>query len=526
MRRPKNLKILVTPFLILFASVQVYGQSLLTNVETYAKCYSKITDHPVDPTSADYKAVAANKLNPVTACMDTLKKANFVEINDQRVLANKNDIISRSILRNFHQFHLSWFTSLHSNNTHDTLHAFVDNTEPGLFITDALFGEKHYKTITTSNTPLRGVREQNSPATYVVNTLNLSPVDITVGGKKISAKRILMMAPMDKTPATPDRYFDVNTIDKKVPLGPLVGIQTAPTVTIPLPPFAGRATLTPTQLASTMYEGTSVNLTENYGGGILGVPSLFINNVEQYGAMDGGLKVHRRWANNIFYDILCSSLPNLPENNSEVKKEHELFMSQNSNLSFRTNTTCLACHTTIDNLAHVARNVQIRDLANNNFERDFRESHPEKIFSSFFGVYKHKAREPATTIIDVDPLYNKREPKGSVTYMNYDKKFINRPVTGLQEYGEVLASENDLYVCAAKRYYKFFTGVDVPLTYIPLDKDKKPKNAADTFNHYHRQTVINLGVKLKTHGSLQTLIEEILKTKTFKARNPAEVGGN
>ena len=120
-----------------------------------------------------------------------------------------------------------------------------------------------------------------------------------------------------------------------------------------------------------LYEGDTFNLTAHYGGGLLGSAVLLANNAERPGALNGGLLLHRRWANNIFYDLMCSDMPNLQENDPEVTKEFNTFKAQKSELSFRTNRTCLRCHTSIDNLAHVARNVRINDMLNNTYERIF-----------------------------------------------------------------------------------------------------------------------------------------------------------
>ncbi|MCC6138679.1 MAG: hypothetical protein IT287_08595 [Bdellovibrionaceae bacterium] len=524
MRTYKNIQLLSLSVLITSLYTSGAGaQELMSNQEIYAKCYAKISDHPVDTNSADYKNVVAKKLDPVEACAKVLDKAMLKSNGTKRELADKNDVVSRAILRNFHQFHLSWFTSLHSTAAHDTLHVFIDNTEPGLVLTDAFFGGNPYSSITTAKKGLSGIRQESAPAVHVVNTTNLTNTILMIGPMKVTAP----------LPAPINNFFDANEMGKKLSVGPLLGIQDAEKITVPMPGGVARETLTEAQLPSVLYEGTSIDLARHYGGGILGSPSLFLNNVEQYGQMDGGLKVHRRWASNIYYDIMCSSLPNLSDSSAAVKQEHAFFTKQKTDLSFRSNKSCLACHTTIDNLAHVARNVRVNQLVNNNFLRDFRDDKlSTKTARTMYAVYGYKdvkpALEPAAipSAPDVDPLYHRRTPKGRVVYMDYDSKLVDKPVTGLQEYGEVLAKQNDIYVCAAKRYYLFLTGVDVPLKPIPLDpKTKLPVSKSDTFNHYHRQQVVSLGLKLKTHGSLKTLVSDILKTKTFKARNPAEVGG-
>ena len=69
-------------------------------------------------------------------------------------------------------------------------------------------------------------------------------------------------------------------------------------------------------------------------------------------------------------------------------------------------------------------------------------------------------------------------------------------------------------------------GVEVSLTLIKLDSKGKPVNKSENFAHHHRSQVVSIGKKLKSHGSLRTMIQDILNTPTFKAPQSAEVGGN
>jgi hypothetical protein len=492
------------------------AQEMLSNEEVYSKCYAKISDHPVEMNSADYKNVAAGKLDPIAACIKLLNTAMFSKKSgNKRQIANSNDMVSKSIVRTFHQFHLSWFSSLHSGAFFDPLHVFADNNEPGLFITDALFSNKHFKSITTSQEPLRGIRENSNPKPYLVNNIDMDAA-LIASGPMISLRPI---------PANKDNYLEIK--GSRVPVGPLLGIQTAPVVSSILPEFLARPTLPDNLLPTALREGMSYNIADHFGGGILGSVALFANNAETFSPLDGGLNVHRRWANNIFYDLMCANLPNLKESDAAVIREYNRFAKDKSDLSFRTNKSCLRCHTSIDNLAHVSRNVRVSLTLSNAFVRDFLVDHVSpKPIRSLFSVYEHKVRAPAITPIDKDPLYQKRSPAGSLTYNDYNGKYWDEPVTGLQQFGNRMAAHDDIYVCAAKRYYYFLTGVDVPLTPIPLGADKKPKSKNDNFTFYHREKVVGIGKRLKSHGSLKTLIQEILTTPTFKARNPAEVGGN
>jgi hypothetical protein len=86
-----------------------------------------------------------------------------------------------------------------------------------------------------------------------------------------------------------------------------------------------------------------------------------------------------------------------------------------------------------------------------------------------------------------------------------------KEVEGLQQLGESMATTNDLYVCAAKRYYRFLTGIDVNLA--DLGNINTP--AISLGEKFQRERVIKMGLDLKSHQSLRSLIKNIIKTEAF-----------
>jgi hypothetical protein len=478
--------------------------------EVFGKCYEKITDLPVDIHSSIYKDVESGKTDPVTACMSVFKNAQFKVVDNHRMLRNTADEVSVSILRNFHQFHLSWFTSgalggaLGSSNFQ-----YNDNDEPGLYVTDSLFSNKAYSSVMTSSEPLRGVRDGNVPDTYFIANSNFTD-------------RIPILAPAKTGKLAIVNNF-VELTGTRVSLGSLVGISRAPQIIMPLPANVGVSAVTEANLTSRQHDGTSVDITGRSGGGVLGSFVLLQNNMESGVKLDGGLHVHRRWASNFMTNMLCASLPSLRSTDAPVQRE--LAMFSNSSLSFRKSSTCLACHTTLDNLAHVTRNMDMVTSISGVNRRLIADAFPGKNFIDMPLAMTHKVRSPAAAVSDNDPLYIRRPPKGALVFRDYNNNLVNESVNGLQELGAAIAKREDMYVCAAKRYYYFLTGVDIPLTPIAIDSvTKKNKYPSDNFNFYHREKIVSLGKALKKDGSLMKLMENILRTPTFKARNAAQVG--
>jgi hypothetical protein len=137
-----------------------------------------------------------------------------------------------------------------------------------------------------------------------------------------------------------------------------------------------------------------------------------------------------------------------------------------------------------------------------------------------------------TEPIDKDTLYHRRQPDGRLVYRDYSGKLVNENVRGIPALGAAVSRQDDIYMCAAKRYYNFLTGISVPLDPIPIDaKTKKPTDPKDNFAYYHRQRILSLGATLKkgtdSEGkawNLRNLVKEIIKSNAFRAKNPAVVG--
>lgn len=474
----------------------------------YAKCYAKLTDHPVEYASADYKAVVAGKLDPIKACLKVLDSAFFVKSSGGKVrkLKKTGDPIARGILRNFHQFHLSWFSEPYNN--YRGFFSLVDHTEPALFLTDALFSKKHYKTIVTAKTPLRGVRNAGQANPYYLFTSNIQNLNFVMG--PVSSK---------------DHNFNTLPNKPRVPVGFLLGVQDAPRIVIPLTPSFGRDKLDKRLYASRIKKGDRTNFTEHYGGGVLGSPAFLINNMENNGNLDGGERINRRWANNSFYDIMCLTLPTLRD--TDVTGEMNRY--KGSQLSFRTDRSCQRCHATLDNMADASKNIEMAVTASGTFLRILRDKYKGQAFTNHRVMYKHnvaltmnekvpigKNKDICEKDLDSDRCYSRRPAVGKLFYRDYKGRLVNQSVNGIQDLGNKISRRDDIYMCAAKRYYEFLTGVNIPI---------QNANTSDKFVKHHYNQIIKLGTNLKKNGSLRNLIEGILKTPAFKALDPKTVAG-
>jgi hypothetical protein len=108
----------------------------------------------------------------------------------------------------------------------------------------------------------------------------------------------------------------------------------------------------------------------------------------------------------------------------------------------------------------------------------------------------------------VDPDYRNRPATGNLFYRASDGSLVDLPFVGLGGLGNLLADQDDLYRCITKRYYEFFIGVKVPMSFTAENLAQDP----------HRATINNLALELKDHGSLKKTIYEIIKSTEYRKK--------
>jgi hypothetical protein len=119
-------------------------------------------------------------------------------------------------------------------------------------------------------------------------------------------------------------------------------------------------------------------------------------------------------------------------------------------------------------------------------------------------------------------LYHQSAPTGTLRYRGFRSTAVTRAnFSSLEQLGAGLAASRDLYECAAKRYYKFFTGIDVRLDTLTAPAASAPettrlKHAVDA---QHQAMVIKIAARLKSGQSLRTLVSDIVSSPVFKSRN-------
>lgn len=516
----------MTLLIILLVGVfSSYGQTNYTDEQLYGKCYAMFTDSPLDPTDVNLLKVKNGELNPIDGCMKLLSDSDFKKEGTNLVLKN-NTATSRSVMRKFHQFHLSWFSrSIPIGSVDAGLFGILDHTEPALYLTESVFGDRSYDSVLTRSDSIRGTRSEG-----------LDPRGPRINNYQHQSQP-LIFAPLvrfNRNSADFAAHDNWNIIPTslRVQSGQLIGIEKAPVVNVKININDGRATLAKTSYANLVVPGlTSMNVVQNYGGGIVGSTAYLLMNRLAQERNDGGINVHRRYANNFFKDVLCLNLPTLTA--ADVQSEYDKYNkgSEKSSLSFRNESSCLQCHTTMDNFSSVARNL-ITGVSGSNVQsvRVLNASLPGPTYRNATYVRQQKAElsenekipsgsspDICRKTIDSDQCYQRRKPVSRLVYRNYRGELVDTTVEGPQQMGEALAKQDDMYMCAAQRYYSFLTGVTIPMQY--------SANSNDPFIKKHYDIIEKMGLDLKKHKSMKQLIRDIISGEAYKAVNPLSTGG-
>ena len=544
------------------------SQAMLSPTALFSRCYAHIRGIRPDTSNPLYQQVVSGKLTPVDACMQLLAKANFVAVSQStlsaaqkatvtpsnqamtytpRIIADPTDGEAIDVLNRFYNFHRMWFSAQDLANVPANIAVnfyFLNNdrlndpTEPALFLTRALFEPGiQYKEVVTGNYGVRGIR---SLGAWVRDyfTGSTSAFNLQVPGAGLERGLLWGIAP----------YTSEGNSNWMTDNGTLVSTFNHGNATSISRTFSGK---------------------RNYGGGIPGLSTYVLMNSGfpttagggedsptndpteiNSGRSNASRRMHRRWAQNVLHDMLCRDLPSLQLGDvaSLVSNYTSSFKDETTRLPFRSSSACMSCHASIDPLAATARSLYFDHAINVNWltpselgtGKDATTSPAVPIVASTHSITSIPAKGspvpaayqlPETppggeySMMSRDPLFSYRPDSGDLRYRSYDGSLVwlhikaSADVDGLAQLGTALSQSNDLYVCAASRYLKYFTGIEVNLQ-DPTDS-RFPALSADDL-HY-RDVAVQLGLSLKKHQSLTQLIKEIMSSNLYQKQSMRDV---
>lgn len=448
----------------------------LNPLQTFHRCYGQITQLSAynDPDYTNIKNRIENGADVIDECMDVLKRAKFQSSSSRMPSQVSTDSIKEAILNTFHQLHHSWFmdTSLPRNigsgDVQHYLKNYFDTSEPALYYLNALFGDNVRAEQTWSSTENLRARRSEGVLQETIYHINSSKKrnreDMAFGG------------------ATP--------FPEK---GKIHGVYDSPLQTLNY--YTTTAT---TSAAGSFDYGTQLGL------GAYGVMSYLLATVDESAnfTSNGAMNVPRKWAKKMITDSLCRELP-------VVRTDDILHQVSTNPLApeFRKAASCVECHSTMDRMASTIRGFKYRLInANNNATR------PGGLFYTLEPVTMSTESGDIGWREEPDSDFHKRPTNGVFYFRDLFGNLHDVNLNSPADLAPVLSQLDDPYICMAKRYYAYFTGVDVPLT------DTPGRDSFSTADSRHFNQVVSLGRYLKndTNQSVMKLIEAILRLPDYQ----------
>ncbi len=252
-------------------------------------------------------------------------------------------------------------------------------------------------------------------------------------------------------------------------------------------------------------------ITGNEGGGFLGNHNYFLTTFMQPSSTfkpDGALKTNRTWGRALFSDALCREIP--------VVREADVtaFVDAASPVPFRQYAACTACHASLDGgVSGVIRNVRWNILDNIDQDPPLPDLYGIMGIHRFLPSLNENQEWPADSGSDAFRNdYSKRAPFGRLYFRNLHGNLVNQEVRSIEELGAAIRSQDDYYACFAKRYYKYFMGIDVELG----DPGRAQAPTLNPAEAHHLAKVLELGDRLKTSKSLRQLIFDIIGSDEYR----------
>jgi len=492
----------------------------LTELGLLARCYAHLTGHPLPIQHPLRSQVTSGTLTAQVACNSLLDKATLSANSGS--LLSVGDMEARSILQNFNNFHRSWFPGnivegiqeYSAENSIGTMDIY-DTTEPALAITRAVFSEDgRYADVLTSPNGLHAIREQNEAIRALIGWSVMAP------GRRIYGNNTDFDQNLFHFSAPGSITFSINSDDgtsifaflPKIEVGELIGIRkntdfaAIPNVSLyPLGAYVPGSSVPALNF--------NFNLFQTFGGGVLGTPIYFMLNYGHgRGLMaNGTTKVPRRWSQTNMTTFLCANLPALRE--SDITS----FNVGTSSAPFRNGNSCLRCHANLDQMAYTARNLMTVGTDFFEFTLGSRKyAKNAMVLTSFATDAGATGGWPSEPV----PNFHRMAPTGKLYFRSFSNgDLIDKPVNNISELGSAMTQTEDYYQCAAKRYFAYFTGIQVSL-YDRRDPANALLNKTATENDVKdREYIENLAAELKQTQSIRTMIKRILSSDYYKSED-------
>ncbi|MNK19499.1 hypothetical protein D3C87_377210 [compost metagenome] len=524
--------------IVLLGLAVVFSQNTLAQElspqSLFNRCYIQLTGTPVPLGHALMADVKSGKISALNACNSILRKGLLSSSGTLSV----NDKEGKAVLNNFYTFHRTWFpvnnfdsiggySASEENGTMDI----YDATEPALSVTYSVFGAgQKYSDTLTRTTGIRALRVED-----VSVKTRLKYTNLPNPGRMLSTNVNMSKSPFTFRSVSPGNTVTNRNIHKHISekaampvldVGDLVGVRPATeTFIVPnisLAPLGAKPSDKGNLTANLNY---SYDFFKNHGGGVMGSP---IYLMQYYGhgmnmKFNGASKVARRWSQQNMETFLCANLPALRE--SDVAK----FVDTKSSLAFRNSASCVMCHATLDPMAYTTRNFTIGATdylrptqdGDNVIVDGVRVNAPAAFARNSMAITTYAAVKPSVSGWPSESVadFHLQQPTGRLYFRSVQGALVDTPVSNLAGLGAAMVETDDYYLCAAKRYFEFMTGIQVPL-YDRTDPKNSDLNKALTAEAGRdRMYVEELASTLRQTGSVVDVVEKIMSSPYFRQEN-------
>jgi hypothetical protein len=467
-----KIKCLIFTFFIT-TSVSTFGKDL-SEVALFTRCHMHLTQTFPKNNLPLMVEVKSGSKTAIVACEEILDSVAF-SANGNTTLTNPADQTAVNVVKVFHNLHYSWFATKYYPPIVDyyiqNSANIFDVSSPALYITKELFDPvSNFDDIFAGDITLRSLREQDERTTTVL--VPHSPADDILQGIKFSGiGNLIGISSMIKNDS-----YGVLSYDKD-----------------PNPP---------TVPAATLVVRPPIVINTHWGGGVIGSQIYLIQNIQGTSIShktDGGVNSNRKWSRSVFHDFFCRELP--------VVRESDVggFVLPQSSLTYRNTKGCVKCHASIDPMSGIVRNAKY-DKRGVFFDK-----------GSYAFMTKHAVSKEMNSYFPSEPDadFHLRPTDGSFFYRTYNGELIHKEMSDLNTLSTEMLKLDDIYICTAKRYFEYFTGISANITDI-ADPANANYPSLSAHQKKYRDIVISMGKSLKQHKNMKRMIKDILESPAYK----------
>ncbi len=485
----------------------------LTEAQVYRRCYAQLSQVAVPINDARLTQINNKQITGAQACSQLLAEADFDSQGRLRTISP----LTIKIVKTFTDFHRSWFInsrleqSTDYNAEHDlaTMDVF-DASEPALFITRQLFlPNAQYKNILRGSQGVQAIRQEDRSisAMYSFSADMTVPSRAYYGNNPGIQTNTFTFAHTNGTltRGPTGRPAEEMVTLPKMNVGDIVGVQMNSLAHM-IPNFYLRPF---TNQNAKFFYGDAIDynfdIYKNRGGGILGSSAFFLMN-SGHGkgqVFNGSTKVPRAWTKASMESLLCSPFPSLRE--SDISQ----YVVGNSSAPFRNSSSCVQCHATLDPFAYTARN---RVVGNADFEVAIKGT---MLVGNFKPTMASVSGWPAEPVAN----FHRQEPKGRLYYRSATGALVDRSVNNAEELGQAMSDTEDFYQCAAKRYFEYFTGINVSIYDRTNPANSELNRKLTSIDKSDRKFIEKLAKDLRTSQSLPAMVRQIIASDYYKYPN-------